>query len=108
MRLTKISSVGEEEAEELRDRTSIQYLEDLAGARPIRIEKLGMDPQIVADALVEVDHPDVFIDSDEIDYTCQYCSETFAGIQSHSHDKHVKSGCKERPGVSADPFGGNQ
>jgi hypothetical protein len=107
MRLTKINSVSEEDAEYLAS-NGITYLEDLAGTKPIRIEKLGFDPEIVAEALFEINHGDLLIDSDRIDYTCQYCSETFAGIQSHSHDKHVKSGCKERPGVSANPFGGKQ
>ena len=107
MNLTTINSVGEEEAQTLRD-NGIEYLEDLAGASPLRVEKLGFDPQIVADALVEVDHPDVFINPDEIPYTCQYCGEEFAGIQSHTHDIHVKSNCENRPGASANPFGGSR
>ena len=107
MNLTEISSVGEEEAETLQS-NGIEFLEDLAGTRPIKMEKLGLDPQLVADALVEVDHPDVFIDSSDIDYTCEYCGETFGGIQSYSFNIHVKSKCEARPGVSADPFGGNQ
>ena len=107
MNLAAISSVGEEEAQTLRD-NGISYLEDLAGARPIHIEKLGFDPQIVADALIEVDHPDVFIDPDDIEYTCEHCGEEYAGIQSYSFDKHVKSGCEARPGASANPFGGSR
>ena len=105
MNLTAISSVDEEEAQTLQS-NGIEFLEDLAGTRPLKIERMDMDPQIVADALVEVDHPDVFIDPDEIDYTCEHCGEEFAGIQSYSFNIHVNSKCEERPDAEPDTFMG--
>lgn len=105
MNLTEISSVDEEEAQTLRD-NGIEFLEDLAGARPLKMEKLGLDPQIVADALVEVDHPDVFIDPDEIDYTCEHCGKEYDGLKSYSFNIHVNSKCEERPGAEPDTFMG--
>ena len=105
MNLTTINSVDEEEAQTLQS-NGVEFLEDLAGTSPLRVEKLGFDPQIVADALIEVDHPDVFIDPDDIEYTCEHCGERFSGIKSYSFQIHVKSKCEKRPDAEADTFMG--
>ena len=58
---------------------------------------MGLDSQLVANALREVEYGATFVDSDEIGYECQYCGEEFAGIKSRSHDRHVQYQCERRP-----------
>lgn len=103
MKLTTIDDVSEEEAEILKE-NGIKYLEDLAGARCLTIEEMGLSADLVADALVAVNHAADFIDKDEIGYECQYCGEEFAGIQSHSHDRHVRYECEQRPDADGVQF----
>lgn len=96
MRLTSVDGVTEEEAEVLQS-NDINYAEDLAGARCMRVEDMGLDSQLVANALREVEHGATFVDSDEIDYKCQYCGEEFEGIKFMKHNSHVQYECEQRP-----------
>lgn len=96
MRLTSVDGVDEEEAEVLRS-NDITYAEDLAGARCMDVEDMGLDSQLVANALRHVEYGATFVDRHDIGYECQYCGEEFAGIQFPKHDNHVQYECPERP-----------
>ena len=96
MNLTTVDGVDEEAAETLRDH-NIDYLEDLAGACCLDVKKMGLSSEIVADALRKAHYPDTFVEPDKISYECEYCEETFAGIQSNKHDVHVRLKCERRP-----------
>jgi hypothetical protein len=61
------------------------------------VEDMGLDSQLVANALRHVGYGATFVDTDEIGYQCQYCGEEFAGIQFPTHDRHVKHKCEKRP-----------
>ena len=97
MNLTTVDGVDEEKAQLLSDKLNIKYLEDLAGARCIDVEDIGLDSAIVADALRKANYPDDFVDSDHIAYECEFCGDVFAGIQHTSFHRHVKHRCEKRP-----------
>ena len=103
MKLTAVDGVDEEEAEVLQS-NDITYAEDLAGARRKDVEDMGLDSELVANALLHVEHGATFVDSNDIGYECQFCGEEFGGIQSRSHDRHVQFECEKRPNADGMQF----
>ena len=101
MNLTSVKNVEEEEAELLRE-NNIDYLEDLAGARCVNIEDMGLSSDMVADALKKVGYRESVVDPREIPYTCEYCGKEFHAVQHVTHERHVELQCGERPEAQTD------
>jgi hypothetical protein len=89
MRLESVKGVSKEDADFLRSHHGIDFAEDLVTTSALEVTNLGLDPDVTANAVKEVEYGEKFMNPREVEYTCE-CGEEFtskANLKPHIDER---------------------